>query len=88
MGGVGSKTEEFFERIPLIGYAVSYVEAVEFLVTGDVRHNAEAQRAAARCTNETVKAVVIGAAIAFTPFEGPAAPFIWAAAGAVGDLAG
>jgi len=88
MGTTGSKIEEFFERIPGIGYLVSAGEGIAFAVTGDVEHKAEAQRAAARCTNETVKGVAIAAAVALTPFEGPAAPAIWAAAGAAGDLAG
>ena len=88
MGGTGSKVEAFFERVPIVGYLVSAGEEIAFAATGDVRHKAEAQRAAARCTNETVKAVFIGAAVALTPFEGGAAPAVWAAAGALGDLAG
>ena len=51
-------------------------------------NKAEAQRAAARCTNDTIKGVTIGVAVALTPLEGLAAPRIWAAAGAAGDLAG
>mmetsp|Transcript_4080 Transcript_4080/g.5972 ORF Transcript_4080/g.5972 Transcript_4080/m.5972 type:complete len:781 (+) Transcript_4080:315-2657(+) len=76
----GSVTQ-FFEHIPVIGYAVSAVQAI-------AGHPAEAQRAAARCTNETVKGITIAAAVALTPFEGPLAPAVWAAAGAAGDLAG
>jgi len=72
---------EFIEHIPILGYTVAIGEAI-------AGNPAEAQRAAARCTNETIKATFIGLAVAATPFEGPAAPLVWAAAGAAGDLAG
>ena len=81
MGNAGSKVVEFIEHIPILGYTVAIGEAI-------AGNPAEAQRAAARCTNETIKATFIALAVAVTPFEGPAAPLVWAAAGAAGDLAG
>lgn len=81
MGNAGSKVEEFIEHVPVLGYGVAIGEAL-------AGNKAEAQRAAARCTNETIKTISISLAVAATPFEGPAAPLVWAAAGAAGDLAG
>jgi hypothetical protein len=72
---------QFFEHVPVLGYVVAAVQGI-------AGNGAEARRAAARCTNELVKGVAIAAAVALTPLEGPAAPLIWAAAGAAGDLAG
>jgi hypothetical protein len=79
--GTDGVTTQFLEHVPLIGYGVAIGQSI-------AGHQAEAQRAAARCTNETVKGVMIAGAVALTPFEGPFAPFVWMAAGAAGDLMG
>lgn len=84
MGQAFSKDGEvtqFFEHIPIVGYAVAGIQA-------GAHNKAEAMRAVARATNELFHTVIIAAAVAATPFEGPAAPLIWAAAGAIGNLGG